>query len=69
MIRRHYPMKKLILLICLFIATLLGDDIDSTQYKFDIYPELVGLGGVPSLSLEYTLGNFTIRAGIGMIDR
>ena len=58
-----------IIITCLFIATLLGDDIDSTQYKFSIYPELVGLGGVPSLSLEYTLGDFTVRAGLGMIDR
>ena len=75
-------MKKLILITCLFIATLLGDDIDSTQYKFAIYPELVGLGGVPSLSLEYFVyipkwsdnsissvasGNYSIRFGMGIV--
>ena len=75
-------MKELILIACLFIATLLGDDIDSTQYKFAIYPELVGLGGVPSLSLEYFVyipkwsdnsissvasGNYSIRFGMGIV--
>ena len=62
-------MKKLILVTCFFSATLLGDSIDSTQYKFTIYPELVGLGGLLSMNLEYTLGDYTVRAGIGMLDR
>ena len=60
-------MKKLILITCLFSATLLGDGIDSTQHKFTIYPELVGLGGVPSINIEYNINNYSIRAGIGMI--
>ena len=60
-------MKKLILITCLFIATLLGDDIDSTQYKFSIYPELVGLGGIPSINIEYNINDYSVRAGIGML--
>ena len=73
-------MKKLILIACLFIATLLGDDIDSTQYKFAIYPELGGLG-IMSINLEYFVytpkwsdnsissiasGNYSIRFGMGI---
>ena len=73
-------MKKLILITCLFIATLLGDDIDSTQYKFAIYPELGGLG-IMSINLAYFVytpkwsdnsissiasGNYSIRFGMGI---
>ena len=60
-------MKKLIIITCLFIATLLGDDIDSTQYKFSIYPELVGLGGIPSINIEYNINDYSLRAGIGVL--
>ena len=61
-------MKKLILITCLFSANLLGDGIDSTQYKFTIYPELIGLGGLPSINLEYPTNNdYIIRFGIGMV--
>ena len=60
-------MKKSILITCLFSATLLGDGIDSTQYKFTIYPELVGLGGLPSINIEYIIEDYSIRSGIGMI--
>ena len=60
-------MKKLIFITCLFSATLLGDGIDSTQYKFTIYPELVGLGGLPSINIEYIIEDYSIRGGIGMI--
>ena len=60
-------MKKIIFITCLFSATLLGDGIDSTQYKFTIYPELVGLGGLPSINIEYIIEDYSIRGGIGMI--
>ena len=54
-------MKKLILITCLFSVTLLGDGIDSTQYKFTIYPELVGLGGLPSINIEYLIEDYSIK--------
>ena len=60
-------MKKFIFITCFFNASLLGDSIDSTQYKFTIYPELVGLGGFPSINIEYLIKDYSIRAGYGMI--
>tara|TARA_Y100000588_G_C13651325_1_gene668088 strand:- start:63 stop:509 length:447 start_codon:yes stop_codon:yes gene_type:complete len=62
--------NKLILITCLFIANLLGDDIDSTKFKFAIYPELIGLGGTSSINIEYPINNnYIVRFGLGMLDQ
>ena len=60
-------MKKLIFIIYILFTTLFGEVIDSKQHKSTIYPELVGLGGVPSINIEYNINDYSIRAGIGMI--
>ena len=60
-------MKKLIFILYMLATTLFGDGIDSTQHKFTIYPELAGLGGAPSINIEYNIYDYSIRAGIGMI--
>ena len=59
-------MKKLIFIL-MVATTLFGDGIDSTQHKFTIYSELVGIGGAPSINIEYNIYDYSIRAGIGMI--
>ena len=61
-------MKKIIIIISLLISNLLGLSIDSTQFKFTIYPELIGLGGIPSINLEYPTDNgYIVRFGLGMV--
>ena len=60
-------MKKFIFIIYILVTTLQGEGIDSKQHKLTIYPELVGLGGAPSINIEYNINDYSIRAGIGMI--
>ena len=60
-------MKKLLLLSILLATILFGNGIDSTRHKLTIYPEYVGLGGVPSINIEYNINDYSIRAGVGMI--
>ena len=36
-------------------------------FKYTIYPELVGLGGIPSINIEYNINDYSLRAGIGVL--
>ena len=58
-------MKLLLFVFC--SSYLFSNVIDSTQYKLTVYPELIGLGGLPSINIEYPLGDYSIRAGVGMV--
>tara|TARA_B100000029_G_scaffold392599_1_gene389639 strand:- start:1737 stop:2177 length:441 start_codon:yes stop_codon:yes gene_type:complete len=61
-------MKKIILLIIYLLTTILiASDIDPRKHKLTIYPEFVGLGGAPSINIEYNINNYSIRLGAGMI--
>ena len=60
-------MKKLIFIIFLLATILFGNGIDSQRHKLTIYPEFLGLGGAPSINIEFNIKNYSIRVGVGMI--
>ena len=67
-------MKNLLLIPFLFLSILIADNKefennkDSTNFKYVIYPELIGLGGLPSISIEKPVKNNSIlRFGLGMV--
>ena len=52
-------MKKLLIIALLFAGYGFSFDIKSSN--FTIYSEIVGLGGLPSLNIEYPKNKFNIR--------
>jgi hypothetical protein len=64
----EFRINKLILILLLSLSTLIASNKDSTGFKYAIYPELIGLGGLPSISIEKPMDNNSIlRFGLGMI--
>ena len=60
-------MKKLIFINIVLFSFAFTNSKDSTNFKYTIYPELVGLGGIPSINIEYNINDYSLRAGIGML--
>ena len=61
-------MKNSMLISLVFLSILIANDKDSTDFKYAIYPELIGLGGLPSISIEKPIKNNSIlRFGLGMV--
>ena len=60
-------MKKLIFINIVLFSFAFTNSKDSTNFKYTIYPELVGLGGMPSINIEYNINDYSLRAGIGML--
>ena len=60
-------MKKLIFINIVLFSFAFTNIKDSTNFKYTIYPELVGLGGIPSINIEYNINDYSLRAGIGML--
>ena len=50
-------MKKLIFILIFNISLLLAVENENSEYQFTLYPEFVGLGAMPSISLEYNFNN------------
>ena len=61
-------MKKLIFILIFNISILLAVENENSEYQFTLYPEFVGLGAMPSISLEYNFNNYALRVGFGRID-
>ena len=60
-------MKKLIFINIVLFSFAFTNSKDSTNFKYTIYPELVGLGGIPSINIEYNINDYSLRAGIGIL--
>jgi len=61
-------MKKTILTFIIILSCLFSNDKTTINNDRTIYPELIGLGGLPSINLEQqTKNNYILRYGIGMI--
>ena len=58
-------MKKLLIIALLFAGYGFSFDIKSSN--FTIYSEIVGLGGLPSLNIEYPKNKFNIRYWLSII--
>ena len=50
----------------LLIGILFSQD-ENNNFTFIIYPELVGVGGAPSINIEFPVSEYSIRVGVGMV--
>ena len=50
----------------LLIGILFSQD-ENNNFTFIIYPELVGVEGVPSINIEFPVSEYSIRVGVGMV--
>ena len=53
-------MKKLIFINIVLFSFAFTNSKDSTNFKYTIYPELVGLGGAPSINIEYNINDYSL---------